>query len=178
MPNLFDVKWLSPEERKAQTLQLLRKEDINTLYHFTDGANLDSITAHGGLFSWYQCRRRGIVIPRPGGNSRSRYLDKKWNNTDYVRLCWTRKHPMLLAACRKPNPRIITPHIIEFDLGVLSIPGTLYCDTNAASGRKPYDFLIAYDIPRLRRPAIQAEVLIPKYIPSSYFSAIYPYEIF
>lgn len=36
--------------------QILERENINYLYHFTDRDNLESIIKNGGLFSWADCK--------------------------------------------------------------------------------------------------------------------------
>ena len=35
--------------------QIIQRERIEKLYHFTDRANLDSIIEAGGLYSWADC---------------------------------------------------------------------------------------------------------------------------
>ncbi|HEY9766729.1 MAG TPA: DarT ssDNA thymidine ADP-ribosyltransferase family protein, partial [Chroococcales cyanobacterium] len=111
---------------------LLREKSIRKVYHFTDEGNLESILRHGGLFSWYYCDRNGIEITFPGGDQLSRKLDQGKGLQDFVRLSFTRDHPMLYIA--KKEGRIIRPVLLEIDLAVLSFKETLFSDINAAAG--------------------------------------------
>ena len=45
---------------------VLDSHGITKLYHFTDRDNLEQIIQHGGLYSWRDCKERGIQIPKPG----------------------------------------------------------------------------------------------------------------
>ena len=47
-------------------LQILEDNGIHKLYHFTDRDNLESIIANGGLYSWADCKDKGIRIAKPG----------------------------------------------------------------------------------------------------------------
>ena len=49
-------------------VRILKEHGINSLYHFTDRKNLESIIRHGGLYSWGDCIEQGIAIPCPGGD--------------------------------------------------------------------------------------------------------------
>ena len=66
--------------------QVLKENRITKLYHFTDFDNLESIIKHGGLYSWADCRDKGINIPKPGSSGPSRSLDERDHLEHYVKL--------------------------------------------------------------------------------------------
>ena len=88
---------LKPRKRTNwQSLQQIIKENnISALYHFTDMSNIDSIKQNGGLFSWQYMENNNISISKPGGDGFSRQLDKRKGLQDYVRLSFTKNHPMM-----------------------------------------------------------------------------------
>jgi hypothetical protein len=104
--------------------------EIITLFHFTDKANLKSIKQHGGLYSRHFCDCNRIEITYPGGDQWSRELDKKYNEQDYVRLSFTRNHPMKAVALREG--RIINPINLQIDVEVAFFKETKFSDRNAA----------------------------------------------
>ena len=80
---------------------ILEQHHITTLYHFTDRDNLENIIKNGGLFSWKDCEERGITIPKPGGGgpgSTSWSLDQRDGLEHYVRVSFTKQHPMMYVA--------------------------------------------------------------------------------
>ena len=74
---------------------VLEKYGITKLYHFTDFDNLESIIQNGGLYSWADCDDKGIKISKPGGSDTSRSLDRRDGLQNYVRVSFTKKHPMM-----------------------------------------------------------------------------------
>lgn len=151
---------------------------IQTLYHFTDRANLQSIKRHGALYSWHYCDNNNIPIPAPGGDDLSRSLDRRYNLQNYVRVSFTRNHPMMYIALNQN--RITNPVILEIDPEVIFWNNTKYANKNATRndvsiGSEVEDFRkIRFDIVRLNkhfdledsdRPYFQAEVLILEKIP-------------
>ena len=77
---------------------ILQKNGITKLYHFTDRANLASIKEYGGLYSWYYCQENNITIPKPGGSRTSWALDKQKGLENYVHVSFVKEHPMLYVA--------------------------------------------------------------------------------
>lgn len=165
--------------------QILQQNEITTLYHFTDIANIRSIKEHGGLFSWYYCDMNGIDIPLPGGGSLSRDLDKRYYLQDYVRVSFTRNHPMMYVA--KNDNRIKNPVILEIKLDVAYLENTCFADMNATKNghtqganldnlkvihfrtvKQPNHF----DLDESEKPYYQAEVLVKTWIPIKYITNI------
>ena len=95
-------------------LQVLKDGRVTKLYHFTDRDNLESIIKYGGLYSWADCRDKGIKIPKPGGGDLSRSLDRRDGLEYYVRLAFTEDHPMKFVAM--DDGRISNPVVLEIDL--------------------------------------------------------------
>lgn len=169
---------MSKRQNTSEFLTILKKHGITKLYHFTDRDNLDSIVANGGLFSWAYCETKGINIPKPGGSSFSRDLDKRDGLQNYVRLSFTTKHPMMFVAMN--DGRISNPIILEIDLDVISDDSTKFADRNATkTGAKigsdieafkciHFESLKAnthFDLPPEEQMYFQAEVLVKNHIP-------------
>lgn len=162
----------------ARFKAVLDKYNIKKLYHFTDRENLESIIANGGLFSWDDCEKNGIQIKRPGGGLLSRDLDREKNLQSYVRVSFTREHPMMYVAMN--DGRIANPVILEIDPTIMAQTTSLFADRNATKrgaliGNTFEDFyrihfptVIAnkhFNVSEDERPYYQAEVLIKNKIP-------------
>lgn len=167
---------------------LLRQQGISTLYHFTDRDNLESIIRHGGLYSWGDCEERGIPIAKPGGGgagSLSWGLDRSKGLERYVRVSFTREHPMMYVAMKEE--RITNPVILEIDLEVAYAVDTQYADRNATSNAVSVGATLDafraihfssvkakkhFDLPSEEQPYYQAEVLVKSFIPLKYIRNI------
>ena len=170
-------------------VEYLKSKGINKLYHFTDRSNINSIIENRGLYSWKACDRYGININRPGGSETSRTLDSNRGLGNYVRLCFTKNHPMMYVA--KNDGRISDPVILEIDLSVVEISGTKFSDRNATRNgaiiRDGYDgaqnihFSTVrqsnhFDLSSDEKEFYQAEVLIFEKVPLSYITNINLYR--
>lgn len=164
---------------------ILDKEDIKCLYHFTDRENLKSIIDNGGLYSWADCESRGISIPKPGGSATSRALDKRDGLQQYVRLSFVTQHPMMYLAMN--DGRISNPVLLKIDPKVIWQQETKYSDRNATrNGAKVgdcindflnihFDAIKAnkhFDLEEEEQPFFQAEVLVKNFIPLEYITNI------
>ena len=162
----------------TEYLQVLDDNRISKLYHFTDRDNLESIIKNGGLYSWADCRDKGINIAKPGGSQQSRSLDTRDGLEHYVRLCFTKQHPMMFVAMKEG--RISNPVILEIDPVVVSWEYTMYADRNATkTGAKVGDTLDDFkrihfqsvkavkhfDLPEEEQMFYQAEILVKNFIP-------------
>lgn len=163
--------------------QVLDDNGIRCLYHFTDRSNIQSIKRHGGLFSWSYCDSHSISIPRPGGIGFGRQLDCNRGLEDYVRLCFTRQHPMMFVA--KKDGRIPNPVILVIDIKAALLKHTLFSNKNATIEREPVNIgssledLKAIHFSSVKRPKhfdldedersyFQAEVMIKTFLPKEY----------
>lgn len=165
---------------------IIEENGIKSLYHFTDKSNIKSIIKNGGLYSWHYSDRNNITIPYPGGDSLSRDLDKQYGLQDFVRLSFTKEHPMMYKA--KDDGRIKNPIILEIDLKVCYFLNTKYANMNATkTGHNCGDSLndlkaVKFDIVKLRnhfdiiniedRKYFQAEVLVKTWIPIEFITNI------
>lgn len=152
------------------------------LFHFTDRSNLKSIVSCGGLLSWKQIEERKLASVRFGSNITSRLLDAQLGLQDYVRLSWTKEHPMKYIA--KKEKRIQEAVVLDVDLKILSKPGILFADKNAnrsgAQFGKGLDMLKKMDLEFFNRvdrynaeenrDQFQQEILVPKKIPLKFLS--------
>jgi len=162
--------------------QILKENNITTLYHFTDSSNINSIQQNGGLFSWYYMENNGLQIPTPGGDGFSRQLDRRKGLQDYVRLSFNKNHPMMYVAQR--DGRITNPKILEIDPKVIYWSTSKYSDRNAADnsaeiGKNISDFRnISFHIAtrnnyiedEFERKLGQAEVLIKTHLPIDFIN--------
>lgn len=157
---------------------VLERNGVTMLYHFTDRENLESIIANGGLYSWYDCEKKGVVIPRPGGGKLSRDLDTRDGLQSYVRVSFTKQHPMMFLAMN--DGRIVNPVILEISSEVVYWEGSKYSNMNATKnganvGGDIEDFkaihfnsVKAYNHFQLdisEQPYFQAEILVKNFIP-------------
>lgn len=165
---------------------VLKEGKITKLYHFTDFDNLESIIKHGGLYSWADCRDKGIKIPKPGSSGSSRSLDERDHLKHYVRLSFVEDHPMKFVAMNED--RISNPVVLEIDLEVALWEDTLYSDRNATRSGAIVggDFanlmtirfglfnrmMRYFDMNDEAKMHYQAEVLVKNFIPLKYITNI------
>ena len=159
--------------------EILAANKIHTLYHFTDKENLKSIKKYSALYSWYYCITNNIDIPVPGGNQLSRELDTRKGLHDFVRVSFTRNHPMMFV----PPVRNQNNVILEIDTEVIFWNGTQYANKNATRNdtnvgstlndfnqlrfdlfKQPNHFQLSED----DKPFYQGEILIPQKIPAKF----------
>jgi len=105
--------------------ETLSNYGINSIYHFTDKANLDSIEEYG-IQSLFNIEKKQIDVSHFGAESISHKLDKSKGLDKYVHLSFIKDHPMYHAA--KKRESIITPVWIELDISILFKDDTFFCD--------------------------------------------------
>ncbi len=108
-----------PEHREMK--ELLDRNLITEIYHFTSVDNLPSIFNEGGLLSVNELKKRGLENSiNYGGNDLSRSLNGSGATLDYIKLSFRKKQPMAYHVERKSHiiVFIINPEIILLD-GVL-----------------------------------------------------------
>jgi hypothetical protein len=158
--------------RPAYTLNavdFLKHKGVRHLYHFTNRSNLVSIMRLG-LRSWKFIEENGGIDSTQGGSAISRALDEKKGLERFVRLSFSRKHPMMFACQR--DGRVPDPVVLQFSVDVASLPGTKFSNKNATANDvkiSDHPAMIRFDIvqlpssfaaPKEFRPFFQAEVLI------------------
>lgn len=165
---------------------VLQRNGITKLYHFTDRRNLESIVEEGGLVSWADACDRNIDIAAPGGSDTSHSLDKRMGLEHYVRLSFVHDHPMMHVAMT--DGRIEDPVILEIDPQVVYLANTKFSDRNAArtsAGVKVGDSVSDlrnlrfnlfnkryFDLDADEKPYYQAEVLVCHEVPLCYIRNI------
>lgn len=165
--------------------EVINKNGIEKLYHFTDRDNLQSIIQNGGLYSWADCEEKGIVIAKPGGSDGSRSLDARDGLQHYVRVSFVTQHPMMYVAMNEG--RISNPVILEIDPQVVYWNDSKYADRNATKnganvGGDIKDFKAIhfsavkarkhFDLDDDEQKFFQAEVLVKNFIPLEYIKNI------
>lgn len=155
-----------------------------TLYHFTDEANFQSI-ARLGLLSKAQLRARDLWPPQAaGGNALSWRLDLERGIDPYVSLCMTQNHGMKFLA--QQDGRLPNARYLAINPQVLLIPGVMFA-FGVANGNDVeilpiadavgyMDLEVLYSRTNWSDPAINArlrdaekcEVLIPNAVPHEF----------
>ena len=119
-----------------------------------------------------------------GGNELSHQLDRGLGLEDYVRLSFCEKHPMMFVAVNEG--RIQDPIILEIDIEVAFLKGTLFSDMNAnKTGHKRGGGIedlknVKFDVVKkiygnlevLDKAYYQAEILVKTKIPIGYIRNI------
>ncbi|MBR5847752.1 MAG: DUF4433 domain-containing protein [Bacteroidaceae bacterium] len=166
------------KENWREFKQVLDDNGVRCLYHFTDKRNIPSIKIHGGLFSWYYCRKHNITIPCQGGDEESRDLDKKYGLEDYVRLSFCDDHPMAYRLKLDGSDIVL----LKIKIDVSFLKNTMFSDMNAADKRHTHGAALQHlrnvdfgatkmhylrnDDPKFK--AHQAEVMVKTFIPKEY----------
>jgi hypothetical protein len=170
-PACIRVPDQKPDAKK--NIRVLADNGIRSLYHFTDFSNLESIRTHG-LLAWPKIEELKIQA-KLGSSDLSHILDAKKGLANYVRLSFCRAHPMMFVARNKK--RISRPVLLEIACEVVSRPGVLFCDINAAANDAKtsadphvirFDIVQAADHFSIKlgsRKFYQGEVLVPMCIP-------------
>ena len=102
---------------------IIKKYNIDGIWHFTDRANLDSIKEHG-LLSRKTLNDKGIKIPVPGGNEWSQEADELRGLHAYVHLCFLNNHPMQFLAVQ--DKRIQDPIWLKIHVSVMLDPNVRF----------------------------------------------------
>lgn len=166
--------------------KILKANNIENFYHFTDKENLLSILEAKGLYSWGFCEKNGINIKAPGGGDLSKHLDSRKNLENYVRLSFVKNHPMAFVA--KKEGRIKEPIVLIIDIQVLFWEKTLFSNGNAAQNevglstnvedlqkiqfaifKKDYHSLST----KQEKQAYQSEILVFEHIPLQYIKGYF-----
>lgn len=160
---------------------IVKKYNIEAIWHFTDKLNLDSIVEHNGLLSLSEIENRRTEIPVSGGNEWSHDADKRKGLHNYVHLAFVDDHPMLYVA--KNERRINNPIWLKIDPSILYEEGIRFCaevsnksgaiilDAMQAKDIIDFDVLFTYmkwqdpTINARRQSAIKSEILVPNYVP-------------
>jgi hypothetical protein len=161
------------ERAGRNNVRTLRDNGIETLFHFTDESNLESISKRG-LLTWKKLGEQQVPA-RLNSSELSHHLDVKAGLADFVRLSFCKKHPMMYVALHKK--RISRPVVLEIKLEAVSRRGVLFCEINAASTAAKVSedpsviHFEAVKASSLRELAaseqrfFQGEVLVPDWIP-------------
>jgi hypothetical protein len=167
-----------PQEIKFEVVEpatdVLRKNDINVLYHFTDAANLASIRKHGLLAA--SCLERQSIEAVMNSDASSRTIDAQMGLQNFVRLSFNKENPMKHVA--KKEGRISSPVMLQIKLEIVLKTGVLFFDCNATrhdavQSSSPnvvrFDVVNAanqFRVPEDLRRFYQAEVLVPSPVPA------------
>ncbi len=169
---------MTKRKNSAEFEKILQQHNITKLYHFTDRDNLESIIKNGGLYSWHDCDSKNINISKPGGSDTSRQLDMRDGLQNYVRVSFTKHHPMMYVAMN--DGRISNPVILEIDPEVVYWQDSKFANMNATKnganvGSSLDDFKEIhfqsvkarkhFDLDDDEQKYFQAEVLVKNFIP-------------
>ena len=163
---------LHPES--DQILTRLRKERIDSFYHFTHVDNLLSISESQALYSKKELLKRG-KSSRTGGNDLSHSLDCMHGNNALISLSFTPRIPMFVLRRNKYGASSFCWFVISLE--VATWLGVCFTDCNAtktghrrAQGLEGLD-LVHFEYMKRHDPwdarwknFVQAEVLVPQKI--------------
>lgn len=125
MPTLHDVQAIEGsyhfKNDFVEIYNLLRKNNITRLYHFTDSSNIESIKKNG-LLSQKELTRRGIGV-RYASSADSRQIDKEMGLDDFVRLSFVKYHPMMYTSM---TARGIRPVVLEINPLIGLMPNVFF----------------------------------------------------
>lgn len=180
----------SRKENWSDFQNILVENKIVKFYHFTDRENIPSIKKFG-LCAWGYCKQMNIEISKAGGSEGSRSLDTRDNLQNYVRVSFTKQHPMMYVA--KREGRINNPVILEINTEIAFWKDTMFSDRNATRngaviGNTFENFKqIKFDLVKKtkhfdiddeqERQFYQAELLILNTIPVEFISNINSFEL-
>lgn len=160
-----------------QIKQILSREGIQSLYHFTDINNLAIVAQCGGLWSKEKLEKAGLLDKVvTGGNELSLDLDKSLGNWPKVHLYFCPQTPMVYRVLERSQSHLC---YIVIDMQVALWEGVFFTNTNATSNDHNRDMgmkgLKLVDFPTIKKALnnqfepdkqkwhrnVQAEVLIP-----------------
>lgn len=173
-----------------EILEMLKKNNIYSLWHFTDIGNLGYIKKLNGLRSKEFLQNKvGLKNIICGGDELSHRLDKKWGNCDKIHLSFTPYTPMAYNTKKEKDPIFGEKELvfIEIDIIVATFDDVYFTDSNATSndhkrkkgieGLRNVKFEYINMNPNPNDPNwkkyVQAEVLVPNHIPLDYFKRIH-----
>ena len=167
--------------------ELLKKYNIQTVYHFTEQANLKSIKEQRGIFSLKLLKEKCISDISYISNNWSQDADRYKNLDSYVHLCFVKgQHPMAYHAILQDKSIIW----LEIDISILNKTGVLYTnDVSNKAGVKLLDetkartdldieainSFLPFDKPNNKNRKIATykyEILIPDCVPLNYIRNI------
>ncbi|MCC7004819.1 DUF4433 domain-containing protein [Candidatus Nomurabacteria bacterium] len=164
--------------------EVLQKNEISILYHFTDRANISTIKQAGGLYSWAFMDRENIYVPRPGSGPDARWAARQFGLTDFISLSFISDHPMKHVAFNEG--RISDPILLTISTEVCFWINTRFSTMNAADNRskkgstvdvlKECKFSLFkehyFNLEGINKKYYQAEVLVKTWIPIEYITNI------
>lgn len=173
---------LTKKSNWQEFAEVLRENNIFKFYHFTDRANIRSIKEQGGLFSWHYCDVNNVLIPKTGGDTLSRNLDRGHGLHDFVRLSFCNDHPMKFRLSQNGYDLVV----LEVNLDVAFFENTRFSDINAADKSHRQGTTLE-DLKRVNFSATkknyvrkddpdfkfhQAEIMVKTWIPIEYITNI------
>ena len=162
---------------------IIKKYNIDGIWHFTDKSNLKSMEKYGGLLSLEELTNKDIEIPVPGGNEWSHDADISKGLDKYVHLSFVSDHPMLFKA--KKEERIKKPIWLKIVVSVMLDPevrftsdisnksGVVMLAHEEAVNEIDFEVLFSHmnwndpEINKRRQNALKSEILVPDIVPNN-----------
>ena len=166
---------------KNKSIAILKKYNVNKLYHVTPIDNWQSIKQMKGLFSWEYLKNNNIVVDYIS-NDLSRNLDIRANTQNFVKLSFKKITPMTFGRVRNGKRLILLSIDVEKLLQNLNNDDIKFCPINSTDNRAKifnisnidelsklhfdlFDVNRGYPKDIVEYKASQAEVLVKKCIP-------------
>jgi hypothetical protein len=162
--------------------EILNRNGITSIWHFTDRSNLESI-AENGLLSLSNILDQDINVSRYGASESSHSQDKRKGLDKFVHLSFVKDHPMYHIA--KWDGRIIDPVWIEIDTSILTDDNTLFSNMlantyNASIFQSEdlerminFDKILLKNHSYIRKEARKAEIMVSNQITIEQFKGIH-----
>ena len=161
-------------------VETLKRNNINSVWHFTDISNLGSIAKYG-ILALHELVENSIDA-HFGADELSHSLDRYYGLDEYVHLAFIQDHPTYHNALKRGS--INHAIWIELDLKILLDDNVMFSDEVAnKSGVKPFDYTRVEEKIDFRKmfhrdfwtrvEGRKAEIMVPSKIDTYYIKAIY-----
>ncbi len=167
-------------KKKMSIIETLNRHNINSIWHFTDISNLESIAKYG-ILSLHEILENSIDA-RFGADSLSHTLDKKYGLDEYVHLAFIKDHPMYHNALKRGSIqhtvwveldlKILLDDNVKFSDEVANKTGVKLFDSTRVEEKINFNKMFHKDF-WTRVKARKAEIMIPDKIDIRYIKAIY-----
>jgi hypothetical protein len=158
----------------------LEQYNINSIWHFTDISNLESIKKYG-LLSLQLLTQKNIEVSCYGANSLSHNLDRVHGLDKYIHIAIIPDHPMQYV--KKKSGEIPNPIWLEIDTSVLFENESLCCNQVANANEaecynieeldRVIDLKTLLNKPHWSNPVRKSEILVANRIDFNKVKGVY-----
>ncbi len=166
---------------------LLKKYSCDTIYHFTDRKNLESIKNNGGLYSLAKINEMKLKDVSYISNDWSQDADRSKGIDSYVHLCFVQgEHPMAFNAIENGkdivwieiNSEVLNSAGVLYTNDIANKSGVILLDNEAAKEKLDIEAIckfLPFNVEGNRERKVATykyEILIPNFVPLSFIRNI------